>query len=176
MCVQSVILQRDQGVNSSAQICKRILFLLDYWNHEAFDELLKDTYNLAMGYMGKACAIQTGEQCHRNFSNLAQKEKLSEAVQFICDREKGGVLQPDELTEDRTGTINETVALGLEGKYPSEAILSCATLETYEETPIFIPVDITGEAVEPVARKLSGVYGPGGTDSKALQGWLLKFG
>ena len=46
----------------------------------------------------------------------------------------------------------------------------------YEETPIFIPVDITEEAVESVARKFLGRSGPGGTNSEALQGWLLKFG
>ena len=45
----------------------------------------------------------------------------------------------------------------------------------YEETPIFIPVGITEEAVESVAPKLSGSYGTGGTDLEALQGWLLKF-
>ena len=50
---QSVILKRAKGVNNSAQICKHIFFLLDFWNHEAFDELVKDTYNSAMGYMGK---------------------------------------------------------------------------------------------------------------------------
>ena len=42
--------------------------------------------------------------------------------------------------------------------------------------PIFVPVGITEEAVESVARKLPGRSGPGGTDSEALQGWLLKFG
>ena len=40
----------------------------------------------------------------------------------------------------------------------------------------FIPVDIMEESVESVARKLSGSSGPGGTDSEALQGWLVKFG
>ena len=64
--------------------------------------------------------------------------------------------------------INETVTLVLEGKIPSEIIPSCATLETYEETPIFIPVNITEEAVELVAQKLLGSFGPGGTDSEAL--------
>ena len=49
-------------------------------------------------------------------------------------------------------------------------------LETYEETTIFIPADITEEAVESAARKLSGSSGPGGTNLEALQGWLLKFG
>ena len=46
---QSVILQRAQGVNNSAQIRKRILFQLDFWNRRAFDDLMKDTYNYAMG-------------------------------------------------------------------------------------------------------------------------------
>ena len=46
----------------------------------------------------------------------------------------------------------------------------------YEETPIFIPFDITEEALESVAQKKLGGSGPGGTDSEELQGWLLKFG
>ena len=77
-------------------------------------------------------------------------------------------MKPDELEEDRTVTINETVTSVLEVKHSSETIPSCAMLETYKETPIFIPVEITEEAVELVARKLSGGSGPGGTDLEAL--------
>ena len=50
----------------------------------------------------------------------------------------------------------------------------CFTLEVYDETPIFSPVHIKEEVVESFMRKLSGSSGPGGTDSEALQGWLLK--
>ena len=39
----------------------------------------------------------------------------------------------------------------------------------------FILVDITEEAVESVAHKISGGSGPGGTDLEAQQGWILKF-
>ena len=46
----------------------------------------------------------------------------------------------------------------------------------YDKTPIFIPVDITEDAAESVARKLSGSPGHVGMESMALQGWLLKFG
>ena len=77
-------------------------------------------------------------------------------------------MQPDELAADRTGTINETVVSFLEEKNPSEKIPSCSKLQTYEETPIFIPIKITEESIESVARKLSGISGLGGTDSKAL--------
>ena len=80
------------------------------------------------------------------------------------------------MAEDRTGTINETVVSILEGKHTSKTIPSCGTLETYEETHIFIPINITEKAVESVAQKLSGSSGPGGTDSEAIQGWIIKFG
>ena len=43
---KSVILQRAPGANSYAQIRKRILFGLDFWNCGVFDKLVKDTYNL----------------------------------------------------------------------------------------------------------------------------------
>ena len=111
-----------------------------------------------------------------NVFETCPEGKLREAVRFVYEREKGGVLQPDKLAQDRTGMINETVTSVLEGKHPSETIPSCATLEMYEETPILIPVNITEEAIESVAQKLSGSSGPGGTDSEALQVWLLKFG
>ena len=74
------------------------------------------------------------------------KGKFRKAVQFVCEIEKEGVLQPEKLAADITGTINKTVTLELEKK-SIEKITSCTTLETYEETPIFIPVNITEEAV-----------------------------
>ena len=129
-----------------------------------------------MGYLGKARGNQLEEQRHRAFSNLVLKGKLRKAIRFVRDREKWGVLQPEKMAEDHMGTINGTVTSVLEGKNPSKTIPSCATLEMYEVTPILIPVDITEEAVESVAQKLSGSSVPGGTDSEALQGWLLKFG
>ena len=46
----------------------------------------------------------------------------------------------------------------------------------YEASPVFISMEITEIVVESVAQKLSGSAGPGGTDSEALQGLLLKFG
>ena len=50
---------------------------------------------------------------------------------FSVTEEKGEFFQPDILAEDRTGTINETVATVLEGKHPHGKNPSCATLETY---------------------------------------------
>eukprot|EP00957_Ditylum_brightwellii_P199643 15219481-Ditylum_brightwellii.AAC.1 len=43
-------------------------------------------------------------------------------------------------------------------------------------SPTCIDVNITGEVVEKVARRLSGAAGPGGVDSVSLQDWLLQYG
>ena len=77
---QPVILQSVQGINNSAKIRKRRLFLLDCWNRGAFDKLVKDTYNSAMGYLGKSRGNKNEEQRHRTFSKLALKGKLRETV------------------------------------------------------------------------------------------------
>ena len=45
----------------------------------------------------------------------------------------------------------------------------------YEETPIFIPVDITEDVIKLVAHKRLGGAGPSGMESEALQVWLIKF-
>ena len=94
---QSILLQHAQIVNNFTLIRKCILFRLNYWNCRAFDKLVKYTYNSAMRYLGKARENQTEEQHHWTFLNLVQKGKLREAVQFVCAREKGGFLQPEEL-------------------------------------------------------------------------------
>ena len=60
----SVTLQHAQGVNNSPQIRKRILFRLDLCNRGTFEELVKYTYNCAMGYPGKYRGTQTMEERH----------------------------------------------------------------------------------------------------------------
>ena len=101
--------EHAQGVNNSAQIIKHVLFRLDFLNCGAFDKLLKDTYNYAMGYLRKARRNKIEEQCHWTLLNLVLEVRLRETVRFICDKEKGGVFQPEKFAEDHTGTINETV-------------------------------------------------------------------
>ena len=51
-----------------------------------------------------------------------------------------------------------------------------SALEPYEVVPEMPTLDITGDVVEKVAKKMSGAAGPGGTDAIALQHWLLRFG
>ena len=73
-------------------------------------------------------------------------------------------MKSGKLAEDCIGATTKTAVSVLEGKHPRKTITSCATLETYEETSIFIPDDIAEEAVKLVARELLGNSGPGGTE------------
>ena len=65
---------------------------------------------------------------------------------------------------DKAGVIDETVASVLEGKHPHKRKKTHSTLEAYNETPIFIPVDIMEDVIELFSWKISGNLGPGGTD------------
>ena len=64
----------------------------------------------------------------------------------------------------------------LASKHPAARVPDAATLHTYPSTPELVPVDITVDTVEKVARRLSGSAGVGGIDSHAVQHWLLRFG
>ena len=68
--------------------------------------------------------------------------------------------------------MEEIVVMILAGKHLHEPPPLCYMLKVYNKITFFITVDITEDVNELVARKCSGVLGPRGTDSEALQGWL----
>lgn len=64
----------------------------------------------------------------------------------------------------------------LEAKHPAARQPDVTSLPAFPETPAFVPVDITGDIIERVSRRLSGSAGLGGADAVAVQHWLLRFG
>jgi len=48
--------------------------------------------------------------------------------------------------------------------------------EPYPSVPDIVPTVVTSDIVKEVSSKLSGTAGPGGTDSKAIKTWLLRYG
>ena len=81
---------------------------------------------------------------------------MLEELIFVCKREKRGGLQPEKLSTDKIGLIGETIASVLAGKYLHKKHLTRSMLEAYNETPIFIPMDIMENVVKLLAQKLSG--------------------
>ena len=136
---------------------------------------MKDTFNAAWGYLGKACGNQTKEQSHQNLLNLVLKAKWCEAVQLFCERKKWGGFQPKELAGDRMVAINETVVLVLEGKHPHRNPQWNANFYSCQHHGRRSQIS-HAKTFGSVMRKLLGDPGPGDMDSEDLQGWLLKFG
>ena len=65
----------------------------------------------------------------------------------------------------------------LHKKHPEAPTPKTANLDSYLGCPPEITlVDTTEDTVTEVARRLSGVAGPGGTDSVSLHHWILRFG
>ena len=61
-------------------------------------------------------------------------------------------------------------------KHPEARTPTAASSDSYlGRQPEITPVDITEDTVTAVAERLSGGAVPGGTDSVALQHWLLRF-
>ena len=81
---QLVILKCAQAVINTKHSCARIQFIFHCWNSGVFGELVKDTFNVATGFLGKSRGIQSEEQCHHTFLNLVLKVKLRVAVIFFC--------------------------------------------------------------------------------------------
>ena len=98
--------------------------------------------------------------------------ELRQAVRYITEREKGGLLFPDEKDE-KTGL---PVSKVLEEKHPANRDADPTALPKYDSTPNLVPCQITEDIVEEVASKLSGGAGLGGLDSIHLKHLLLRHG
>ncbi len=169
---QMVILQKSKEVKTSGAIRRQLTMRMDSWEAKKFEMLVQDTERTALAQLARVRGVETQEQRAKTFARLVLQGKLRSAVRWLTDREKGGVLLPDDVDE-KTG---ESVIDVLQSKHPDAQVPDAAELEDYETVPNFVDLDITKEVVEKVARRLSGSAGPGGSDAQSLQQWLLRFG
>uniref|UniRef100_A0A7S2EU87 Uncharacterized protein n=1 Tax=Ditylum brightwellii TaxID=49249 RepID=A0A7S2EU87_9STRA len=98
--------------------------------------------------------------------------KLYQAVRWVTVCDKGGLLQPTDI-DLKTGNLVSEVLLG---KQPVPSQPPEEALQSYDELPSFININITVDTVERVASRMQGAVSPGGVDSIAWQDWLLQFG
>ena len=69
---------------------------------------------------------------------------------FLCTVNRG-IFETRQIGLASNGHYQSNRCIGLGGKTSTQKTLSCDTLEMYDETPIFITIDITEESVESVA-------------------------
>ena len=135
--------------------------------------LVKYTLRLYEEYLTVAQREEMAEHRAQTYHSLVLRSKLRSAVQWIMERETGGVLKPGERC---TKTGDRVVEL-LRTKHPEAQTPTAASLDCYTGRPPEITsVDITDDTVTEVAGRLSKGAGPGGPDSVSLQHWLLRFG
>ena len=81
----------------------------------------------------------------------------------------GGDFLPSECGYKSAGFTDKSVAEVLVGKHLTDRKLHYSTLEAYEETPVFIHINMTEDVVELVVRKRLGTPGTFGMVSEDSQ-------
>ena len=168
-----VVLQRDRDIKTTRDIRKRLTNRMDAWKDNKYEALVQDTISSCESFLSSRRKEHSPEQRNKIFQSLMLRGEIRSAVRFITDREKGGVLLPNNIANDET---METVEDILRSKHPTNRIPDVEKLPTYHNTPELIEQVYTPEHIESVARRLSGSSGLGGVDAFALSNWLLRFG
>jgi hypothetical protein len=172
LVLQVVVLQRTRDVKRARDVRRRISKRLDAWEKGQFTMLVEDTLRSMETHLTSKQGKTTPEQRTKTFHQKVLRGNIRGAVRYLTEREKGGILYPDDIDE-KTG---KTVQSVLESKHPDARTPGVDALTDYPFLPDFVDLDITEDSIEVTARRLSGGAGLGGTDAHALQQWLLRFG
>ena len=127
--------------------------------------LVEDTLRSSNQYLTAVRREETAEHHTKTFHGLVLRSKLRTAVRWITEREKRGVLLPEEHCTKTGDRVLEV----LHAKHPDAWPPSAACLDAYPGKPLeMVPVDITDNVVSAVAGGLSGGARPGKTVSISL--------
>jgi hypothetical protein len=181
----AVILQRKKGVDKAADIRRLLLKRITMWKANQFEDLVSEAEQcdsmLRTVARTKKGNPMDADQIASVFSKMVFQGKIREAVRFVTEQTKGGVLEvTDEITVKK---VTSTVKDHLEMKHPAAALPHCEALlprpkhaDGSESLEPLIEVTITAGDVETIARRIRGGGGPGGSDASIWQRLLLHHG
>ena len=112
------------------------------------------------------------EHVMRVFTHLMFRGRVHEAVHFVIDQARGGVLKPSDIDANSGKCVLDV----LREKHPPPGLASQDAFVSCSDLPLLVDVDVTSSHVEQVARHLRGSGGPGGADSYHWQCFLLQYG
>ena len=167
-----VIYQRSPGIKRAKDVRRHITHKLDLWDKGEHQLLYEMTLRDLQACLSKSRGTTTPEQRAKTFHAKVLRGNVRSAVRFITEREKGGVLYPDDMDEKSGKPVSDAL---LE-KHPDPRRVDPANLPKYNSTPCLIPNVISEDTVLEVANKLSGGAGLGGVDSIFLKHLLLRHG
>ena len=108
----------------------------------------------------KRSQLSTTERA-KIFVSLLTHSKLKEAIYFICKREAGGILQPDDAEEKLSNLVKDTLL----SKYPEGRDINLKDISRYNECSDQQNIIVNTYTVEIVTKKLSRSHGPTGVDA-----------
>jgi hypothetical protein len=169
-----VILQRTKTVTKAADIRARIELRLNNWLDGKY-KMLVETAERDMAASLKSVQMNmNSEQRNKIFNMKLLKGEVRAAVRFLCDNNKGGILLPDDITEDKINGVQvpRTVMAVLQDKHPEARPPTKDDLHVFDDTPDLASTIISEDVIEKVAKNLTGGAGLGGAEGASLRDWL----
>ena len=143
---QTVTLHRTRHVTEFRDIRRRIEKCLDAWEEGKHSMLMEDALRSCAQYLTAIRQDESAEHWAKSYHSLVLRGKLRTAVRWITEREKGGVLLPEE-TCTKTG---ERVMEVLHTKHQDALPPSAESLDAYPDNPPeMVPINITDNVVTP---------------------------
>jgi hypothetical protein len=106
--------------------------------------LVEDTLQSMEAHLTHKQGRTTPEQKTKTFHQKVLCGNLWGGVRYLTEREKGGILYPDDIDE-KTG---KTVQSVLESKHPNARTPGVDALTDYPSVPDFVDLDITEDSIE----------------------------
>ena len=141
------------------------------WKSNSFEALLCEAERCTAQWRNRPLRL-SDDHVVRVFTRLMLRGRVCEAVHFVTNRARGGVLKPSDI-DAKSGKCVFDV---LREKYPPSGLVSQDAFVSCSDLPLLVDVDVTSSHVEQVACRLRGSGGPGGADSYHWQCFLLHYG
>jgi hypothetical protein len=158
-------------VSRASDIKKRLEWRMDAWAEGKYLMLVQGNESTLELNLHKKQGPETPDQQAKTFHQKVLKSDLRGAMRYLTEREKGGVLLPDDVCSK----IGLRVAGVLDSKHPTTREPDPDAFHQNESCPEFIDINVTEDAVEKTARKMSGATCLGRGDSYTVKHWLLGF-
>ena len=96
ICFPLLILQKDKNIKKTRDIRSLLKRRMQMWNEGLFEELVSEAERCDRKLPKSSAAGKMDDDKEaKNFSSLILQGRLREAVQFITERQGGGVMQSD---------------------------------------------------------------------------------
>ncbi len=96
---QLVILQRSRDVKQAKDIRRRMTKRLEAWSEGKFEMLVQDTERSLKTHLATKQGNVSKEQRAKIFNRKMLRGDVRGAVRCLTERDKGGVLMPDDIDE-----------------------------------------------------------------------------